>query len=62
MEKCINCGENGAMYEHNNGGYVCENCVGAYFTCPDCGKVFDLDDYQHGDAGNGFCAECAPEH
>lgn len=62
MAKCISCGKSGAMYEHNNGGYVCEDCVGQYFTCPDCGKVFDRDDYQYGDAGNGFCAECAPEH
>lgn len=32
------------------------------FTCPDCGRTFAPDDYENGDAGNGFCRECAPEH
>lgn len=62
MDKCIECGKNNADIFHYNGGMVCDNCVGNYFTCPDCGKVFDLDDYEHGDAGNGFCSDCAPNH
>ena len=62
MAKCICCEMSGAQYEHFDGGYVCDNCVGSYFTCPDCGRVFDRDDYVHGDAGNGFCAECAADH
>ena len=32
------------------------------FTCPDCGRTFAPDDYENGDAGNGFCRRCAPEH
>lgn len=32
------------------------------FTCPDCGRTFAPDDYENGDAGNGFCRECAPNH
>lgn len=48
-------------YLHYNGGYVCDDCVGAYFTCPACGRVFDINDREHGDNG-GFCAECVPDH
>lgn len=62
MAKCIRCGKSGAEYEHYNGGYVCEDCVGSFFTCPDCGRVFDADDFENGDAGNGFCSDCAPNH
>lgn len=62
MAKCICCGKSGAEYEHYNGGYVCEKCVGAYFTCPDCGRLFDTDDFEHGDTGTGFCADCAPNN
>lgn len=59
--KCKSCGNHGE-YVHYDGTWVCEECVGGYFTCPDCGRVFDMDDYENGDAGNGFCRECAPEH
>lgn len=62
MAKCIKCGKSGAEYEHKTGGYVCDDCLGSHFTCPDCGRVFDSDDYESGDAGNGFCADCAPNH
>lgn len=62
MAKCIRCGKDGADHEHFNGGYVCDSCIGYYFTCPDCGRLFDNDDYEHADAGNGFCYQCAPEH
>lgn len=62
MAQCICCGKSGAEYIHFGGGYVCESCVGEYFTCPDCGRVFDADDMTNGDAGNGFCADCASEH
>lgn len=59
--KCISCGGYGE-YMHKDGGYVCENCVGRYFTCPDCGMVFDQDDYANADAGDGFCVKCSPNH
>lgn len=59
MSRCINCGKSNASVPHNDGGYVCRECIGGYFSCPDCGSVFDQDT---GDAGNGFCTECAPEH
>lgn len=62
MAKCICCGGSGADHEHFNGGYVCDKCVGEYFTCPDCGMLFDNDDRENGDAGNGFCVKCAPDH
>lgn len=62
MEKCICCGSSNGEYQHYDGGYVCEDCVGSFFTCPDCGIVFDTDDFEHGDAGNGFCARCAADH
>ena len=51
MAKCICCGKTGADYPHYNGGYVCDDCVGAYFTCPACGRVFDINDREHGDNG-----------
>lgn len=62
MATCINCGNPNAEHEHFNGGYVCDSCIGEYFTCPDCGRLFDNSDYKNGDAGNGFCAKCASEH
>lgn len=62
MAKCICCGKQGAKYEHYNGGFVCEKCVGQYFICPGCGRVFDADDFENGDTGTGFCVDCAPEH
>ena len=37
MAKCISCGKEGAHTRHFNGGYVCESCIGKYFSCPDCG-------------------------
>ena len=60
--KCISCGDKNAEYEHHDGGYVCQNCIGQYFTCPDCGILFNSDDYENGDQGNGFCSECSPNH
>ena len=62
MAKCISCGKPGANHQHYDGGYVCDDCIGQYFTCPDCGRLFDLDDYEHGDAGTGYCKECSPNH
>lgn len=41
MAKCISCGKNGAEYFHNDGGKVCNNCLGKYFTCPECGLLFN---------------------
>lgn len=62
MSKCIKCREKEELYPHYNGGYVCDDCVGTCFTCPDCGTLYDWEDREHGDAGNGFCIKCAPEH
>ena len=65
MPKCKSCGKevkHATMYEHIDGGYVCSECVGKYFTCPDCGRVFDMDDYENGDQSTGFCKNCSPEH
>jgi hypothetical protein len=61
MEKCISCKKDEGVFAHNSGGYVCENCIGHYFTCPECGMIFDNDD-ENADAGNGFCGKCAPNH
>ncbi len=62
MAKCNCCGSDKASYPHYDGGYICEACVGHYFSCPGCGRVFEQDDYEHGDAGNGYCSECAPNY
>ncbi len=62
MAKCINCGKGKGEYPHYSGGFVCNDCLSSYFTCPDCGRLFDRDDFVNGDAGNGFCKDCAPNH
>lgn len=65
MEKCISCGkinDQEAMCQHYDGGFVCTGCIGTYFTCPDCGKLFDQNDRVNGDQGNGFCIDCAADH
>lgn len=59
MSKCKDCGKGKGTYPHYDGGMVCDNCAGSYFTCPECGRVFNQDDYEHGDAGTGFCRECS---
>lgn len=61
MAKCINCNEKNASYQHSSGGFVCENCIGSYFTCPDCGILYDRNDVD-GDQGNGFCRNCSEDH
>jgi len=58
MSSCKDCGEKKAQYFHYNGMRICKNCIGNYFTCPSCGRLFDHDDYQHADAGTGKCVEC----
>lgn len=58
MSKCICCHKREGDYFHFNGGMICSDCSGSYFTCPDCGKLFDPDDFIHGDAGTGFCVSC----
>lgn len=56
---CKNCGEPGHhFHQHYDGGYVCDKCVGFYFTCPSCGKLYDKYDFEHGDAGGGKCVSC----
>lgn len=59
--KCKKCGKP-ADHIHHDGGWVCDDCVGFFFTCSDCGELFDWDDRINGDAGNGFCRVCAPDH
>lgn len=59
MSKCICCEKREGEYQHSSGGYVCNQCIGDYFTCPDCGLLFDQ---ETGDAGNGFCKDCDSEH
>lgn len=45
---CSNCGKEGHhLHQHYNGGYVCDNCIGHYFTCPVCGILYDIDDYEN---------------
>ena len=62
MDKCISCQKNEGVYKHFHGGHVCEKCVGDFFSCPDCGNIFDMDDFDNGDAGNGFCAKDTYNH
>ena len=54
MEKCNSCGKEDEK--------ICSECIGGFFTCPRCGRVFKQDDYTFGDAGNGFCAECSKKN
>ncbi len=62
MDRCKDCGTPDATYEIYGGGNVCEACIGSYFTCPDCQKLYYRDDYEHGDSGSGFCSQCASSH
>ncbi len=62
MSKCILCKKNEGIYFHNDGGKVCGDCMGKYFTCPECGFLFNIDDYENGDAGNGYCKECSEKY
>ena len=60
MEKCNSCGKEDAEYEvFGTSKKICSECIGGFFTCPRCGRVFKQDDYTFGDAGNDFCAECS---
>ncbi|WP_161782725.1 hypothetical protein [Clostridium drakei] len=54
MAECVLCVKEGVEYQYSEGGYVCDNCVGSCFTCPDCGLTFPL---ETDDAGNGFCSK-----
>lgn len=58
---CKRCSKKGSHFiPHYDGGYVCNDCIGYYFICPHCGSVYDMDDYEHGDALiDGKCVECA---
>lgn len=58
MAICVDCGKKGAEYQYSEGGYICENCVGSHFTCPDCGVVFPDESYDY----SGFCQDCNSEH
>lgn len=60
--KCICCNKNKGIYRHNDGGRVCRDCLGFYFTCPDCGMIYNQGDFENGDAGTGFCRKCKLEH
>lgn len=62
MSKCILCKKNDGVYFHHDGGMVCEKCEGAFFTCPECGVLFNNDDYENGDHGNGYCKECTEKY
>lgn len=62
MSKCKCCNKNDGLYQHFNGGKICEECVGSYFICPDCGRIFDQDDFENGDQATGFCKDCSPNH
>ncbi len=59
MAKCRDCGKPNAMYMHDDGSRVCENCLGQYFTCPRCGNLYDQEDRENGDSGDGFCVACS---
>lgn len=59
MANCVKCGKAGAYHFLFAGGCVCNACMGGYFTCPVCGRLFEQDDYENGDAGNGKCRECS---
>lgn len=62
MAKCISCGKNTGKYFHYDGGKVCDACLGKYFTCSQCGFLFNQDDYVNLDNGGSFCKNCAKKY
>jgi len=65
MKVCKNCGASDSektMFEHFKGGYVCNDCVKNFFICPDCGLVFNDNDYEWGQVENGLCRMCSNKH
>ncbi len=60
--KCRNCNKEKGIYIHYDGGKVCDKCLGKYFTCPHCGRLFEQDDYENGDQGTGCCRECKEKY
>lgn len=60
MKQCVVCKEKTAKYPLVDGGWVCDKCLGHFFTCPKCGRIFRKDDYEKGDAFNtGYCKNCS---
>lgn len=58
MSKCIICNNNLGEFIFEN-GKICSKCIGNFFTCPKCGTIYAKDDFENGDAGNGFCVKCS---
>ena len=61
MYKCISCANKIEIFRHFSGGYVCEKCLGGYFTCTQCGTMYDMDDRVNGDSRDGNCVKCNKE-
>lgn len=60
---CKRCNKEGThFHQHFDGGYVCDDCIGSYFTCPSCGMLFDNDDLEHANFSDGKCISCAEKN
>lgn len=46
MKQCVVCKSKDAKYPLVDGGRVCDKCLGQFFTCPKCGRIFRKDDYE----------------
>lgn len=65
-EHCIFCEECHEWVQNGNGDYltdngkiICCDCYNdRYFTCNECGGVFEEDEAYCGDNGNFYCVEC----
>jgi hypothetical protein len=60
MRKCDVCGKNKAVYEvYGTNKKICNSCTGNFFICPECGTIYEQDDYENGDT-DGVCRrKCA---
>lgn len=56
MLKCDICGKEKAVYKvFGTNKNICSNCTGNFFVCTGCGTIYEQDDFENGDNGNGFC-------
>lgn len=54
---CIICGSPNISYFTQDGDPVCDNCIGHFETCPDCGRLFEA-----GTLCGAFCSKCDKNH
>ena len=55
MGKCRDCGEAKASYLHVDGSDICSKCMQTYYSCTECGKLFDKKYFN----GEFLCGDCS---